>query len=99
MSKATSPTPAGMIDRVVDILGAFEGVGSLTLAQVVTRTGIPRSSAHRILEHLVKVRWLRREENTYELGLRMLELGTLAAHHNALRSAAMPHLHNLQNRT
>jgi DNA-binding IclR family transcriptional regulator len=99
MSKATSPTPASMIDRVVDILGAFEGVGSLTLAQVVSRTGLPRSSAHRILEHLVKVRWLRREDNTYELGLRMLELGTLAAHHNALRSAALPHLHNVQNQT
>jgi DNA-binding IclR family transcriptional regulator len=88
-----------MIDRVVQILETFDGPGGLTLAQVVTRTGLPRSSTHRILEHLVKIRWLHREGNSYRLGLGVLELGTLAVHQHQLRKAALPYLHELQSRT
>lgn len=99
MTTATSPALASMIDRVVQILDAFDGSTSLTLAQVVTRTGLPRSSAHRILEHLVKVRWLRRDEHAYHLGLRILELGTLAGHQHKLRGAATTVLHDISHIT
>jgi DNA-binding IclR family transcriptional regulator len=99
MSPAASPTPVSMIDRVAQILETFDGPGSLTLSQVVIRTGLPRSSAHRILEHLVKIRWLRREDNSYHLGLRMMELGTLAAHQHELRGAATVALHELAHST
>jgi DNA-binding IclR family transcriptional regulator len=88
-----------MIDRVAQILEAFDGPVSLTLAQVVARTDVPRSSAHRILEQLVKVRWLGREDHHYHLGLGMLELGTLAGHQNELRGAATVALHELAHRT
>jgi DNA-binding IclR family transcriptional regulator len=88
-----------MIDRVAQILESFDGHGSLTLSQVVARTGLPRSSTHRILEQLVKVRWLRREENAYHLGLGMLELGTLAGHQHELRGAATVALHELAHHT
>ena len=46
-------TPSAVIDRVSLVLEAFDGPGRLTLAQIVRRTGLPRSSAHRMLERLV----------------------------------------------
>ena len=51
-------TPTAVIDRISLVLDAFEGPGRLTLAQIVRRTGLPRSSAHRMLERLVQLRWL-----------------------------------------
>jgi DNA-binding IclR family transcriptional regulator len=88
-----------MIDRIVTILDALEGPRGLSLAQVVTRTGLPRSSAHRILEHLVKVHWLHRDGLRYHLGLRIMELGTLAGYQHQLRGAASAHLHELAHNT
>lgn len=93
------PTPVSMIDRVVRILDSFEGADGLTLAQVVRRTGLPRSSAHRILEHLAEVRYLRRDEHTYRLGMRIMELGALVIHQDRVREAAVPHLHQLHRST
>ena len=51
--RAESTTPSAVIDRVSLVLDAFDGPGRLTLAQIVRRTGLPRSSAHRMLERLV----------------------------------------------
>ncbi|MGY1814086.1 IclR family transcriptional regulator [Blastococcus sp. SYSU D00820] len=96
-SEAERPTTA--IDRVATLLDAFEGPGRLTLAQITRRTGLPRSSAHRMLEQLVAHRWLRRTDRTYELGTRLLELGSLAVHQDRLHQAALPVLHELQDVT
>ena len=48
--------PTAILDRVSLVLDAFDGPGRLTLAQVVRSTGLPRSSAHRMLERLVSMR-------------------------------------------
>lgn len=100
MTTTESSAPASMIDRVAQILDAFNGPASLTVAQVVVQTGVPRSSAHRILEHLVRIRWLyHAEDGSYRLGLRVLELGGLAVHQNRLRSVSLPYLHQLADLT
>lgn len=91
-----SAAPVSMIERVVQIMDAFDGPATLTLAQVVSRTGLPRSSAHRILDQLVGVRWLSRTGNHYRFGLRMLELGALALYKDVLLEAALPVMHDLQ---
>ncbi|WP_141576594.1 IclR family transcriptional regulator [Actinomadura sp. WMMA1423] len=90
-----SATPASMIDRVVCVIDAFDGPAHLSLAEVVRRTDLPRSSVHRILERLVAVRWLVREGNRYRLGLRMLELGSLVLQQDRIRDAATPFMHQL----
>jgi DNA-binding IclR family transcriptional regulator len=95
----TAETPSAVIDRVSLVLDAFEGPGRLTLAQIVRRTGLPRSSAHRMLERLVQLRWLRRNGRDYELGMRLVELGSLAVHQDRLHRAAVPLLHDLQRTT
>src|SRR6478609_10781224 len=94
-----STTPSAVIDRVSLVLDAFDGPGRLTLAQVVRRTGLPRSSAHRMLERLVQLRWLRRNGRDYELGMRLVELGSLAIHQDRLVRAATPLLHELHRAT
>src|SRR5256885_720785 len=94
-----STTPSAVIDRVSLVLDAFDGPGRLTLAQIVRRTGLPRSSAHRMLERLVKLRWLRRSGRDYELGMRLVELGSLAVHQDRLHRAATPLLHDLHRAT
>jgi DNA-binding IclR family transcriptional regulator len=92
-------TPTAVIDRISLVLDAFEGPGRLTLAQIVRRTGLPRSSAHRMLERLVQLRWLRRSGRDYELGMRLVELGSLAVHQDRLVRAATPLLGELHRAT
>lgn len=100
MSGTTAATtPTAVIDRISLVLDAFDGPGRLTLAQIVRRTGLPRSSAHRMLERLVQLRWLRRSGRDYELGMRLVELGSLAVHQDRLVRAAGPLLGELHRAT
>jgi DNA-binding IclR family transcriptional regulator len=101
MSRTGAPTetPSAVIDRISLVLDAFDGPGRLTLAQIVRRTGLPRSSAHRMLERLVQLRWLRRSGRDYELGMRLVELGSLAVHQDRLVRAASPLLGQLHRAT
>ncbi|MFI8823116.1 IclR family transcriptional regulator [Streptomyces sp. NPDC053431] len=101
-AELVGPAPAtpSLLDKAARVLAAFEGAEPrLSLTEVIRRSGVPRSSAHRILDQLVRLRWLDREGRDYRMGVRMLELGALAAHHNRLRRAALPHLHALHEST
>ena len=95
----TDRHPSAVIDRISLVLDAFDGPGRLTLAQIVRRTGLPRSSAHRMLDRLVQLRWLRRSGRDYELGMRLVELGSLAVHQDRLVRAAAPLLGELHRAT
>jgi DNA-binding IclR family transcriptional regulator len=94
-----STAPSAVIDRVSAVLDAFDGPGRLTLVEIARRTGLPRSSAHRILQHLLHLRWLRRTGHEYALGTRLVELGSLAVHQDRLHQAALPFLHDLHRAT
>jgi DNA-binding IclR family transcriptional regulator len=94
-----SEAPSSMVDRVVLILSIFErSCEALTAGQVSVRSGIPRSSVHRILSQLVSARWLMRHEDGYALGLRMFEIGSLVAHRSRITCAARPVIHELAER-
>jgi len=96
-----SEAPSSMVDRVVLILSIFErsSAEALTAGQISVRSGIPRSSVHRILQQLVSARWLKRHDDGYALGLRMFEIGSLVAHRSRITSAARPFIHELADRT
>ncbi|MEE2058311.1 IclR family transcriptional regulator [Rhodococcus artemisiae] len=91
--------PTATLDRLSSVLDAFDGPGRLTLSGVVRRTGLPRSSAHRMLDQLVRMRWLRRDGRDYELGMRLIELGSIALAQDRVHSAAVPVLHELHRMT
>lgn len=95
---ADSP-PTGVMQRAALILDALDGVEVLNLSQIATATGLPLSSTHRALEQLVALRWVHRIGRGYQLGMRIIELGSAASHQNALRNAALPSLHWLHRTT
>ena len=92
--------PSSMIQRMTLIMEAFEYPQSpLTLEEVASRAALPRSTAHRILDQLVRSRWLRRSGLSYHLGPRALKLGDRWVCQSSLREAVAPHLHELATRT
>lgn len=94
----TNRPPLGnsMIGRVALVFDAFDDEHpAMGLTEIAERAGLPLSSTHRILDQMVQVRWLDRTGDTYQLGMRVLELGGLAAHRNRLRAAALPWIQSL----
>ncbi|MBM7459517.1 IclR family transcriptional regulator [Rhodococcus coprophilus] len=95
----TDGVPISVVDRVSLVLEALSA-GPMTLAKVTARTGIPRSSAHRLLEQLANAGWLARSpEQTYELGVKAYEMGQAALNQNRLLHHARPVMHACAQRT
>ncbi|MFD6391526.1 IclR family transcriptional regulator [Nocardia sp. NPDC055029] len=98
--RAAGAPPTSMIERMTLILDAFDSTTpTLTLLGLAERTGLPRSTVHRILDQMIRLRWLAHTPGGYRLGLRVLELGGLAAEHNELREVVGPLLYDLSQRT
>lgn len=92
--------PPSMIERVSLIMDCFDRPHTRrALEQIAQQTGLPRSTAYRILEQLVRLRWLQRTASGYRLGERALCLGGREIGHDALRAAAAPVLLDLALRT
>lgn len=92
--------PPSMVERMTLILDAFASPSTrLTLEEVARITHLPRSTAHRILDQLVRLEWLTHSPFGYSLGTRSLGLGGNSGGHLELREAAAPVLHELQVRT
>lgn len=89
-----------MVERMTLILDAFTGrTARLTLEDVARRTHLPRSTAHRILDQLVRLNWLEHTPFGYGLGQRALGLGGHDGGFEEIRVAAAPLLHELQIKT
>lgn len=96
----SASAPASMIERMTLILDAFDSATpTLTLLGLAERTGLPRSTVHRILDQMIRLRWLAHSTGGYRLGMRPLELGGLAADHSEVRDVVNPLLHELCQRT
>lgn len=92
--------PQSMVERMTLILDVFDSATSrLTLEQVARSTRLPRSTAHRILDQLVRLDWLAHSSAGYSLGTRALGLGRGNDGHMELREAAAGVIHDLQLRT
>ncbi|QCQ93755.1 IclR family transcriptional regulator [Rhodococcus sp. SGAir0479] len=88
-----------MLDRVELILEAVDDNGYLTNSQAARLTGIPRSTAHRLLEKMVAMRWLKRIDTRYELGVRLFELGSRAIRDHWFHSLCLPIMQELHRST
>jgi DNA-binding IclR family transcriptional regulator len=91
------PQGEPVIDRALSLLSAFDaGQRRLSLAELSRRTGIPVSSTLRLAGHLVRWGALERDEGgRYCLGLRLLEVASLAPRGHGLRQVAMPFMSDL----
>lgn len=89
-----------VMKRVASIMEAFNrSEQALTLAEIGTRTGLPKSTVHRLADQLCQVGWIERDPGGYRVGLRMFELGGLATEGSRLRDVALPHLQALAYKT
>jgi DNA-binding IclR family transcriptional regulator len=78
--------------KAFDVLGAFSHRDRvLSLAEIARRSGLPKSTAHRVLAMLLETGAVEQAMSGYRLGLRMFSLGALPPEAE-LREAAMVHL-------
>ncbi|WP_296607361.1 IclR family transcriptional regulator [Nocardioides sp.] len=101
--ESTSPVvtrPPSMVERMTLIMDTFGGSKSrLLLEEIAERSGLPRSTAHRILEQLIRLHWVEHDRVGYRLGRRIHEWGARENAHSDLRAAAATWLHELALRT
>lgn len=83
------------VDRALELLEHLgDAGGSLRLAELEARTGLPLPTVHRLVTSLVHNGYVRQEPSRrYALGPRLIRLGELAS--RALGSWAVPHLYEL----
>ena len=95
-----SGLPEGGLDRAAAILGAFDAAHrELTLAALVARCGLPRSTTHRTADRLLRLGWLEKPGDRYRIGNRLFEIASLAPIRLELREAVLPFLQDLHQAT
>ncbi|GAA3679416.1 IclR family transcriptional regulator [Nocardioides ginsengisoli] len=88
--------PPSMVERMTTIMVAFRSSSSrLSLEDVQDATGLPRSTAHRILNQLIALDWVRHTPAGYALGSRALGLGGGDVPEMDLRASAAEILRSL----
>lgn len=92
-------TPNAVIDRAIAVLSAFSGAASLTSSRIAQRTGLPRSSVHRILQQLAELGVVTRDGYDYRVGVKLYELGSAAITQHSVHRVAMPHMARLSRNT
>jgi DNA-binding IclR family transcriptional regulator len=90
-----------VLNRAFRILGAFgPDDRSLSLTSLSARAGLPAPSALRIARQLAELGALERnEEGRYVVGLRLLEIASLAPRGHGLRGTALPYMEDLHHAT
>lgn len=99
MPKQRSGTPLSLLARQLRILDAFEvGTTFLSLSEIAERSGLPMTTAHRLVAELVEERMLERlPDRSYQLGLRLWELAARTPRAMGLREIAAPMVQLVQN--
>jgi DNA-binding IclR family transcriptional regulator len=93
-------TGTGGLERAAAILAAFDaGHRELTLAALVSRCGLPRSTTHRMAERMIALGWLDKPDDRYRVGNRLFEISGLAPVRLELREAVLPFLQDLHHAT
>ena len=90
-----------VLDRAFRILGSFgPDDRSLSLTSLSARAGLPAPSALRIARKLVEFGALERDEDgRYVVGLRLLEIASLAPRGHGLRGTALHYMEDLHHAT
>jgi IclR family acetate operon transcriptional repressor len=85
-----------LISRTFSILDTFTTQdGSLGVAELAKRTGLPKTTVRRIASNLVRVGALEPNQGDFRLGLYLFELGLLVPDQRRLRDAALPFMTDL----
>jgi IclR family transcriptional regulator, acetate operon repressor len=96
MAAATDET---YLHRVVTLLGAFREENAVSPAELARRTGLPKSTVHRIVASLLAEGLLERHAAQVRLGVRLFEIGQRVPRQRVLRDAARPYMQDLREAT
>jgi DNA-binding IclR family transcriptional regulator len=97
---AWSSTQSSMVHRMTAIMDTFDSrLRRRSLQDVSALSGLPRSTAHRILDQLLALGWVDRSAAGYGLGWRAHHFSGRAAENALLREVAAPVIHDLAMRT
>lgn len=89
-----------MVDRVFCVIESCAGSGRpLTLVDLSNRTGLPKTTLHRVCWKLVELGLLSHGPTGFEVGSKLFALGSMSPELRQLRAHAMPRLHELVART
>ena len=90
-----------VLDRAFRMLGCFgPGSRTLSLTALSGRAGLPKPTTLRIARKLVEWGALERtSDGEYAIGLRLLEVASLAPRGHGLRAAALPYMEDLLHAT
>jgi IclR family transcriptional regulator, acetate operon repressor len=85
-----------VLGKAFALLGSFRaGDGAVSFAEMARRSGVARPTAHRLLHQLATHGAIELSEEGVRLGMRLFEIGQLAARPRGLREAATPFLSDL----
>lgn len=84
-----------LLEKTALLLGAFTGGSALTLGELAERTGLAKSTVHRLAADVAALGWLTRTGQRYELGVALFELGERVPVKRRLRAVALPFMQDL----
>ncbi|MFB9727702.1 IclR family transcriptional regulator [Haloechinothrix salitolerans] len=86
--------------RLAALLAAFRpGDDALGVSELARRTGLPKTSVHRLSQHLTEHGLLEHDGTALRLGLKLFEIGQLAVRQRGLVDTARPLLADLREAT
>ncbi|WP_327181536.1 IclR family transcriptional regulator [Streptomyces sp. NBC_01334] len=92
---------ASVSSRLFAVLDCFQvGASALSLTDIANRSGLPLSTARRLVSDLVA--WgglVQHEDRRFRIGMRLWKIGSLASDQRVLREAALPYMHDLYEAT
>ena len=93
-------SPTGVVGKALGILEHVGLSGELTLAELKERTGLPRSTLHRLVKLLVDERFLKRSSPShYRCTLKLWRIGALTADYDDVDERVQPVLRALAEST
>lgn len=83
--------------KALDVLEALQHADEMTLAEIVERTGMPKSSCYRIIQTLESRGYVERgqDEKRYRLTFQLVEMTKRLLQQNPIRRSALPHMYRL----
>lgn len=85
-----------MLDKAMAVLDCYQPDGGMfRLTEIASHAGLAKTTAFRLCSELVRLGLLDREGDSYRLGGKLFELGSLVPRRFQLREAALPFLQDL----
>lgn len=96
MDETSTRDSESSLSRGLSLLELFgPDESEMSISEMARRTGMPKSTTHRLVGDLLRWGALERGRHGVRLGVRLFELGHLVPDHSRLREIAIPFAHSL----